>query len=224
MDWFPLLNSLRIALLSTLIVFFAGLFAANRVTRLSPSPLRGALDAVLTLTLILPPPVIGWLVLHWFGPGHMFGYWIRQLFHVRLVMNWLSAVLVSALVSFPLMYRVARSAFERFDSGLSDIARTLGRSEAWIFWNVQVPVCRHGVVAGTALAFGRAFGEYAATSMVAGYIPARTATVSTALYQSWSGGDDGQAALWVAVSILLSGLCLLAVGVVENRQKEGGTL
>lgn len=217
MDWFPLFNSLRIALLATVIVFFAGLFAANRVTRLPPSPLRGALDAVLTLTLILPPPVIGWLVLRWFAPA-----W--NLFHIRLVMHWLSAVLVSVLVSFPLMYRVARIAFERFDSGLTDIARTLGRSEVWIFWNVQVPVCRHGVVAGTALAFGRAFGEYAATSMVAGYIPARTATVSTALYQSWSGGDNGQAALWASVSILLSGLCLLAVGVVENRQRGDGTL
>lgn len=219
MDWFPLLNSLRIAFLSTLLVFFAGLFAANRVTRLSPSPLRRALDAVLTLALILPPPVVGWLVLRWFGPGHMFGYWMWRLFHVRLVMNWFSAVLVSAVVSFPLMYRVARGAFARFDSGLTDIARTLGRPEGWIFWNVQVPACRHSVVAGTVLAFGRAFGEYAATSMVAGYIPARTATVSTALYQSWSVGDNGEAALWVAVSILLSGLCLLAVGALENRQR-----
>ena len=222
MDWFPLLNSLRIACLSTIPVFFAGLFAAHRVTRLPRSLIRSALDALLTLTLVLPPPVIGWLFLRCFGPGHMFGYWFRQVFGARLVMNWPAAVVVAALASFPLMYRVSRNAFARFDDGLTDAARTLGRSEAWIFWNVQVPVCRSGVIAGTALAFARALGEYGATSMVAGYIPARTATVSTALFQSWSGGDEGAAALWVVVSIFLSGACLLAAGVAENMRKEDG--
>ena len=220
MDWFPLLNSLRIASLSTILVFFAGLFAAHRVTRLPQSALRSALDALLTLTLVLPPPVIGWLFLRCFGPGHMLGYWLRQFFGARLVMNWLAAALVSALVSFPLMYRVSRGAFARFDAGLTDVARTLGRSETWIFWNIQVPVCRGGVAVGTVLAFARALGEYGATAMVAGYIPARTATVSTALYQSWSGGDDAGAAFWVVLSILLSGVCLLAVGVLENVRRE----
>ena len=223
MDWFPLLNSLRIAFLSTILVFFAGLFAAHRVTRLPQSPVRSVLDALLTLTLVLPPPVIGWLFLRCFGPGHAFGYWLRQISGVRLVMNWPSAVVVSALVSFPLMYRASRSAFAEFDSELTDAARTLGRSEAWIFWNVQVPVCRYGVTAGAVLAFARALGEFGATSIVAGYVPARTATMSTAIYQSWSGGDEAGAAFWVVTSILLSAVCLLGVGAVENRRKGDGT-
>ncbi|MBQ9493511.1 MAG: ABC transporter permease subunit [Oscillibacter sp.] len=221
MDWFPLLNSLRIACLSTFLVFFAGLFAARWVTRLSPSPLKYVSDAFLTLTLVLPPPVIGWLILRCIGPGHMFGRWMWQLFRVRLVMTWQSAALASALVSFPLMYRTARTAFQRFDSGLSDVARTLGRSEMWIFWNIQVPICRYGVISGTVLAFARALGEYGATSMAAGYIPARTATVSTALYQCWSGGNEEGALFWVMLSVLLSGVCLIAVSVLEERQ-EGG--
>lgn len=223
MDWFPLFNSLRIAVIATAVVFFLGLFAARRVSRLPLSPARSVLDVLLTLPLVLPPPALGWLVLRVLGPRHMFGYWMRQLFGVRLVMTWQAAVLISALSAFPLMYRVSRTAFERFDPDLYDVARTLGRSDAWIFWNVQVPSCGEGVAAGTLLAFARALGEYGATSMAAGYSPGRTATIPATIYRLWSGGDSG-AGLWVLLSVLLSGVCLIAVSVLESRRRGGETL
>lgn len=222
MDWFPLLNSLRVALISTVIVFFPGLFAAHRIMRLSPSPGKIVWEALLTLPLVLPPSAVGWLILQAFGPRHMIGYWARELFDIRLVMTWPAAVLASALVSFPLMYRAARTALERFDPDLADAARTLGRSEAWIFWNVQLPVCGHGVAAAAVLAFARALGEYGATVMAAGYTPGSTATVGAAIYQSWSRGDDAGALTWVLLSAVLSAVCLAAVSAMEQSAKGGG--
>ena len=223
MDWFPLFNSIRIAALSTVVVFFPALLAAHWMTRSPSSPFKSVWDTLLTLPLVLPPPVIGWLILQVLGPGHLFGYWTRQLFNVRLVMSWPSAALAASLVSFPLLYRSARLASARFDPNLSDVARTLGRSEAWIFWNIQARVCWRGLTTGAAFAFLRALGEYGATFLVAGYMPGRTATVSTAFYHFWSGGDNVGALIWALLSIALSGACLLGVSVMEDSGKEGET-
>lgn len=221
MDWFPMFNSLRVALLSTAIVCLPGLFAAYRVMRMSPSPAKTAWDVALTLPLVLPPPVVGWCVLRWLGPQHMLGYWARQLFGVRLVMTWPAAALAAGIVSFPLMYRAALAAFENSDHDLTDIARTLGRSEAWIFWNAQIPACKEGVIAAAVLTFARAFGEYGASVMAAGYTPGRTAAVGATVYQLWSQGDDAGAGAWALLSVILSGACLLAVSAAEQRQRGG---
>ena len=102
------------------------------------------------------------------------------------------------------MYRTARGAFESFDENLADAGRTLGRSNAWVFWRVRMPCCRQGILAGTVLAFARALGEYGATSMIAGYTPGRTATISTTVYQLWRTNDDRQAFFWVAVNLAIS--------------------
>ena len=222
MDWFPLLNSIRIAALSTVVVFFPALYAARWIAHCPSSPIRTVWDVILTLPLVLPPPVVGWLILQALGPGHLFGYWIRQLFGVRLVMTWPAALLAAVLVSFPLMYRTTRTAFEHFDPDLVGVARTLGRPEEWIFWHVQIPVCRRGIIAGAVLAFARALGEYGATFLAAGYIPGRTANVATAFYHFWSGGEQAGAAIWALLSIALSGICLLAVSVLEERARGGG--
>ena len=117
------------------------------------------------------------------------------------------------------MYRTARGAFESFDENLADAGRTLGRSNAWVFWRVRMPCCRQGILAGTVLAFARALGEYGATSMIAGYTPGRTATISTTVYQLWRTNDDRQAFFWVAVNLAISAVVLLAVNLLEKRGK-----
>ena len=182
MDWYPLYNSLRIAAISTAVVFFLGLLTAYYIARL-PRLVKGALDVVLTLPLVLPPTVVGWLLLVLLGPNRPVGAWVLAHFGVRLVMTWWSAVFATVAVAFPLMYRTARGAFESFDQTLAEAGATLGRSNTWIFWRVRMPVCRQGILAGTVLAFARALGEYGATSMIAGYTPGRTATISTTVYQ-----------------------------------------
>ena len=220
MDCYPLLNSLRIAAISTAAVFFLGLAAAYYIAKL-PRLAKGLLDAVLTLPLVLPPTVTGWLLLLLLGPKRPLGAWAREVFGFRLVMTWQSAVFAAAAVAFPLMYRAARGAFESFDETLSEAGRTLGRSDVWIFWRVRMPCCRHGILAGAVLAFARALGEYGATSMVAGYTPGRTATVSTTVYQLWRTGDTGGAFRWVLVNLAISAAFLLALNLLETRRKGG---
>ena len=217
MDWYPLLNSLRIAAISTAAVFFLGIFAAHYIAKL-PRLVKGALDVVLTLPLVLPPTVVGWLLLVLLGPRRPIGLWVMETFGVRLNMNWWSAVFATIVVAFTLMYRTARGAFESFDQNLAHAGRTLGRSETWIFWRVQMPVCKQGILAGTVLAFARALGEYGATSMIAGYTPGRTATISTTVYQLWRTNDDTGAFRWVLVNIAISAVFLLAVNLLESRK------
>lgn len=218
MDWYPLLNSLRIAAISTAAVFFLGIFSAYYIARL-PRLIKGVLDVVLTLPLVLPPTVVGWLLLVLLGPKRPLGAFVLETFGVRMVMTWWSAIFATVVVAFPLMYRTTRGAFESFDTTLADAARTLGRSNTWIFWRVQMPVCRQGILAGAVLSFARALGEYGATSMIAGYTPGRTATISTTVYQLWRTNDDAGALRWVLVNIALSAMFLLAVNLLERRKE-----
>ena len=220
MDWYPLFNSLRIAAISTVAVFFLGIFCAQRIARL-PRTVKGVLDVALTLPLVLPPTVVGWLLLMLLGPKRPLGGWVQAVFGIRLVMVWWSAIFSTVVVAFPLMYRTARGAFESFDQDLADAGRTLGRSNTWIFWRVQMPCCKQGILAGTVLAFARALGEYGATSMLAGYTPGRTATISTTVYQLWRTGDDLGAMRWVLVNLAISAVFLLAVNQLETKKREG---
>jgi molybdate transport system permease protein len=218
MDWYPLLNSLRIAVISAVIVFFAGIAAAYYIARL-PRLLKGILDVVLTLPLVLPPTVVGYLLLCALGPRRFLGTWFWETFQTRLTMQWWSAVFAVTVVVFPLMYRTARGAFESFDETLAQAGKTLGLSNTYIFWRIRMPCCRQGIIAGAVLAFARAIGEYGATSMVAGYTPGRTATVATEVYQLWRIGDDALAFRWVMVNIAISAAVLLAVNLLERRQR-----
>ncbi len=221
MDWYPLYNSLRIALISSVIVFFAGIGAAYYIAKLHPV-LKGFLDVVLTLPLVLPPTVVGYFLLVLLGPRRPFGAWFLETFDARLVMTWYSGIFAASAVAFPLMYRTARGAFESFDETLAYSGQTLGLGNAYIFWRIRMPACRQGILAGTVLAFARALGEYGATSMIAGYTPGRTATISTTVYQLWRTDNDALAFRWVLVNVVISAVVLLAVNLLERRERERG--
>ena len=220
MDWYPLYNSLRIAAISCVLVFFAGIFAAYYVARL-PRAVKGILDVILTLPMVLPPTVVGYFILLVFGAKRPLGIFLAQ-YGIKFVMTWYGGVLAAAVVAFPLMYRTARGAFESFDETLAWSAQTLGQSNTWIFWRVRMPACRQGILAGTVLAFARALGEYGATSMIAGYTPGKTATIATTVYQLWRTNDEAGALRWVLVDIVISAVVLLAVNLLEKQQKAGG--
>lgn len=218
MDWYPLINSLRVALIATAVVFFLGIAAAYYISRL-PRVVKGVLDVLLTLPLVLPPTVVGYALLRLFGPHRALGAWLAG-FHIQIAMTWYGAALASAVVAFPLMYRTARGAFEAFDPSLRYVAQTLGMSNTSIFWRILLPTCKSGILAGTVLAFARALGEYGATSMLSGYIPGRTATISTTVYQLWRTGDDAGAVKWVLINVVISTVVLLAVNLLEGKRKE----
>ena len=155
MDWYPLYNSLRIAAISSVVVFFAGIASAYYAARL-PRSIKGVLDG----------------------------------------------------------------AFESFDKNLAYSAQTLGLSDTFIFWRIQMPACRQGIIAGAVLAFARALGEYGATSMLIGYTPGRTATISTTVYQLWRTNDESGAFMWVMINLAISAAVLLSVNMLEERQKR----
>lgn len=221
MDWFPLYNSIRIAAISTVVVFFAGIFAAYEIAK-APRAVKGVLDVVLTLPLVLPPTVVGYLLLRLLGPTRIIGAWALETFGVKLTMTWWSAIFATTVVIFPLMYRTARGAFEAFDETLAYSAQTLGLSNTYIFWRIRMPYCRQGILAGTVLAFARALGEYGATSMIAGYTPGRTATISTTVYQLWRTNDDGLAFKWVMINIAISFVVLLVINLLEKKNVQKG--
>lgn len=221
MDLFPLWNSLRIAGISTILIFFIGIFSAYYISK-APRAIKGILDVILTLPLVLPPTVVGYLLLRILGPKRIVGAWFLKHFELKLTMTWWAAIFATTVVIFPLMYRTARGAFESFDETLAYSAQSLGLSNTYIFWRIRMPYCRQGILAGSVLAFARALGEYGATSMIAGYTPGRTATISTTVYQLWRTNDDALAFKWVLVNIAISFVVLLVINLLETKHTKKG--
>ena len=218
MNGYPLWNSLRIAAISCVIVFFVGIWAAYYVARM-PRAVKGLLDVVLTLPMVLPPTVCGYFLLMLFGVKRPLGIFLSR-FGIKFVMTWYGGVLAAAVVAFPLIYRTARGAFESFDETLAYAGRTLGLSNTYICWRIRMPACRQGILAGTVLTFARALGEYGATSMLIGYTPGKTATISTTVYQLWRTNDEAGAFTWVMINLAISTVVLLVVNMLEARQKK----
>ena len=217
-DWFPLINSLRISLCAIIIVFFVGLFLAYLVKK-CPRIVKGILDVILTLPLVLPPTVCGYFLILIFGPLHPIGKFLQSI-GIQFFFDWKGAILASALVSFPLMYRTARASFEAFDEDLASAGKTLGLSNWYVFWNIRIPACKNGLIAGTILAFARALGEYGATQMFCGYIIGKTATISTTVAYYWNNNNDEMALRWVLVNIAISAVVLIIVNIFESREKK----
>lgn len=220
MDFYPLINSLRIALFSSIIVFFTGIFAAYYVAKL-PRAVKGILDVILTLPMVLPPTVCGYFLLVLLGPKRPLGMLLSE-FGIQFAMTWYGGIIASTVVAFPLMYRTARGAFESFDKNLKYSGQTLGLSNTYIFWRIQMPACKQGILAGMVLAFARALGEYGATSMLIGYVPGRTATISTTVYQLWRTNDEAGAFFWVMVNLAISMVVLLIVNMLEKKSGKAG--
>ena len=220
MDLYPLYNSLRIAAISCVLVFFLGIFTAYYAAKL-PRALKGLLDVVLTLPMVLPPTVCGYFLLIIFGAKRPAGIFLAQ-YGIKFTMTWYGGILAAAVVAFPPMYRTARGAFESFDETLAYSGQTLGLSNTFIFWHIRMPACRQGILAGTVLAFARALGEYGATSMLIGYTPGKTATISTTVYQLWRTNDEAGAFQWVMINMAISAVVLLAVNMLETREKQAG--
>jgi molybdate transport system permease protein len=209
LDLRPFWVSLRTSAVAMLFVFVLGLLAAWLSQRIN-SRLKGVLDSLFTIPMVLPPTVCGFLLLVLFGNSTPVGRWL--LAHgIELIFSWPAAVLAAIVVSFPLMYRTSRGAFEGLDPSLGDAARTLGWSEWRIFYTLTMPLAWPSIAAGTVLAFARAMGEFGATLFVAGNYPGVTQTMPIAIYFEWMGGHSNVATFWVFVVILFSFVVILFV-------------
>lgn len=204
MDFTPILISLKTASLSILITFFLGLFAAKKVLNLKSEKWKMIWDGIFTLPLVLPPTVAGFFLLYIFGVKRPFGNFLLENFGIKIAFSFLATVLAAVVISFPLMYRSARGAFEQVDHNLIDAGKTLGMSESAIFIRVLMPNAMPGIVSGGILAFARGLGEFGATAMIAGNIAGRTRTLPLAVYSAVAAGDMDKAYGYVLVLVVIS--------------------
>lgn len=203
LDWSPLIISLKTGVMATFVSFFLGIFCAGKVMK-SGSKMKAFLDGILTLPLVLPPTVAGFFLLLIFSRRRPLGILLYQEFGIKVVQTWLGCIIAAVVISFPLMYRNARAAFEQVDINLIYAGRTLGMSEFTIFWKVILPTASPGIISGTILTFARALGEYGATSMLAGNIPGKTGTISQRIAMVLQDGNYTTAGVWVAIVMLIA--------------------
>ena len=219
MDLSPFWISLRIAFYATMITFILGSYLAYRMQR-SYTKISRILDVMLNLPLVLPPTVAGLLLLLLFGKNGFLGKPLSYLGY-QIVFTKTAAILAAVLVSFPLMYRSARAAFEQVDQDLIEAGRTLGLSEYKIFTKIILPLSLPGVVSGLILSFARALGEFGATIIVAGNIPKVTQTMPLAIYMNLQGGEYRFAVIWSAILIIFSFAMMFLLNCITHRPRTG---
>ncbi|HEY9822683.1 MAG TPA: molybdate ABC transporter permease subunit, partial [Candidatus Sericytochromatia bacterium] len=213
-DISPLWISLKTALIATFFTFFIGIAAAYWILGYQ-GKWKSLIEGIFVSPLILPPTVVGFLLLLLFGKNGLLGKLLLPL-NFSVVFTWYGAVLAATVVAFPLMYKTALGAFEQIDGNLLRVARTLGASEWTIFWRITLPLAMPGILAGTTLAFARALGEFGATLMLAGNIPGQTQTIPMAIYFAVEAGAMNEAWVW---SMVIMGISLTAI-VAANFWQE----
>ncbi|GAX45179.1 Molybdate ABC transporter, permease protein [Tolypothrix sp. NIES-4075] len=222
LDLTPLWISLKTSLLATIITFFVGIAAAYWMLGYRGKG-KSLIEGIFVSPLILPPTVVGFLLLMFFGKYGPAGQFLDK-FNFSIVFNWYGAAIAATVVSFPLMYRTALGAFEQIDQNLLLVAKTLGASQWTMFWRIMLPLSLPGVLAGTTLAFARALGEFGATLMLAGNIPGQTQTMPLAIYFAVEAGDNNEAWLWSLVIMATSLSGIIAVNIwQEARGKRRGS-
>lgn len=219
MDFSPLWISLKVAVCATVFTFFLGLLSAGLVISLRWG--KALIDSIFSLPMVLPPTVVGFFLLIIFGKNSLLGGLLLKM-GISVLFTWQGAVIAAVVVSFPIMYRTARGALEQVDVNLIYAARTLGMSEAKIFFRIQLPAAWPGVAAATILAFARAMGEFGATIMLAGNIPGRTQTMSVAIYTAVQSGDRSLAYYWVAIIMGISFFTIFLMNYWMGYQERRG--
>ena len=223
MDLSPIIISLKTATLSIIITFFLGVAAAQFVFRLKSKTMKTILDGLFTLPLVLPPTVAGFFLLYIFGMRRPIGKFLIEYFAVKIAFSWGATVLAAVVISFPLMYRSARGAFEQVNPDVLSAGRTLGMSEWSIFFRVMIPNALPGIISGGVLAFARGFGEFGATAMIAGNIPGRTRTLPLAVYSEVAAGNMDAAYQYVLVIVIICFAIVAAMNIyliMEKKKQE----
>lgn len=218
LDLSPLWISLRIATIATIVTFLVGIGAAHFMYHYQGRG-RALLDSLLLAPMVLPPTVLGFLLLILLGKNGPLSFLFPH-GGISLVFTWYAAVITATVVALPLMYKTTLGAFEQIDSNLQQAARTLGASELTVFWRITLPLALPGLIAGATLAFARALGEFGATLMLAGNIPGRTQTLPMAIYFAVEGGDFQEAAIWTSVILVVALGGLICVNRWQPRQRQ----
>jgi molybdate transport system permease protein len=214
--WSPVRLSIEIALVSSIIVLIVGILLGKVMAH---AKFRGKtiVETVFLLPLVLPPTVVGFLLIILFGRNSPIGQAIEWLFKQPIMFTWWAAIIAATVVAFPLMYQTCKSGFEAIDEDIENAARVDGASEFKLYLFVSIPLALKAIISGAILSFARALGEFGATLMFAGNIPGKTQTISTAIYIAIDSGKMELAWLWVATMIGISFLMLLCVHLVKSK-------
>lgn len=224
MDYSPIWISLKTAVASMLITFILGILLAFLVYSLKNKLLKNILDAFFNLPLVLPPTVLGFVLLMILGVNHPIGKFFLDVFNIRLTFSWVSTVIAAVVISLPLMYRTTLGAFSQVNRDLIYAARTLRMSEWTILKKVLLPNSLSGIMAGTVLAFARGLGEFGATAMIAGNIAKKTRTLSLSVYSDAVGGDYASATKYVLILLAISIGTIILLNMMSSyslKNKEG---
>ena len=220
MDWSPILVSMKTASVSILITFFLGLIIAWGIVKLKNNTAKLVLDGIFTLPIVLPPTVVGFFLLYIFGVRGPIGSFFIEYFTVKIAFSWYATVIAAVVMSFPLMYRSARGAFEQVDSNLLDAGRTLGMSEWKIFWKVLFANALPGIISGGILAYARGLGEFGATAMLAGNIAGQTRTLPMAVYSEVAAGNMGDAFNYVIFIVIIAFVAIFIMDFISIRKEK----
>jgi len=217
-DWAPLWISVKTSLLATVITFVVGILISYAMATYR-GRWKGLIDGVFTLPLVLPPTVVGFFLLLICGKNGFVGK-IFLTMDKNIIFSWSATVIAAVVVSFPMMYRSSRSAFEQIDDNMLSAARTLGLNEWKVFTKIAIPLALPGIVGGLVLSFARALGEFGATLMIAGNIPGRTQTMPLAIFFAVEGGDMNKAMMWVIIIVLMSIAMILLLNYWSDIQQK----
>ena len=220
MDISPIIISLKTATISMFFTFLLGVFIARVIVNIKYEKVKMILDGILTLPLVLPPTVMGFFLLIVFGVNRPIGKMLLDFMGVKIVFSWSATVIASIVISFPLMYRSARGAFEQVDKNLIMAARTLGMSERKIFWRVIMPMALPGVASGGILAFARGLGEFGATAMIAGNISNKTRTLPLAIYAEVAAGNMDSALNYVLIVTVISFMVVVLTNYFTIKERK----
>jgi len=210
--------TLRVAAIATLAILPLGLAAGWMLARWRGRG-RTLVETVLSLPLVLPPTAVGLLLLGLLRRSGPLGRWLDRS-GIELLFTWKAVVLATAVMSFPLLVRPVRAAFEEIDPRLLGLARSLGRRPALVFATVALPLAWRGIATGIVLAFSRALGEFGATILVAGSIPGRTQTLALAIFHRTQIGQDGDAMRLVLLTVVLAFVAVWTSEILSRRRER----
>lgn len=217
----PVILSLKVAALATIIAFFLGTFLAYLLTKKN-IPGKSIWETFLILPLILPPSIVGYLLLKVFGRRGLIGAFLLDTFGVQVVFTWIACVIAATVVALPLMYQNAKGAFQSVDRTYELAAKTLGSSSFKVFLTVTFPLSWPGVISGIILTFARAMGEFGATLMLAGNIPGKTQTIPTSIYYAVVTGKDEQANTLVLIMVIFSFALVFGLNAWLKKKNDRG--
>jgi molybdate transport system permease protein len=214
--WSPVQLSIEVASFSLIIVLFIGVIMAKIMAHKKFKG-KSLIDTLLLLPLVLPPSVVGFLLIVLFGNNSIVGDLIEWIFNKSIIFTWWAAVIAATVVAFPLMYQSAKTGFETIDHDIEDASRVDGANELKVFLLITMPLASRSIISGAILSFARAIGEFGATLMFAGNIPGKTQTIPTAIYLAMDSGNMKLAWMWVFTILLISFTMLISMNLLKKQ-------